>query len=107
MADSDAEVRRLLLHNDILEFTGHAAFYQPPPSVKLTYPCTIYNLNSIYVNSADDMSYKKMRRYQLTYITKDPTDPLVDKFLEHFKMISFSRPFVSDNLYHYVYDLYY
>lgn len=107
---SEAERRRRLLHNDILDFTKHPAFFQPPssPGAGLTYPCTVYTLSDIFTNSADDTSnYKAIRRYQVTYVTKDPTDPLIDGFLEHFQMISFSRHFTSDGLNHYIYDLYY
>lgn len=106
---SQAESRRLLLHQDLLGFTGHPAFFQAPtsPSPVLRYPCTVYSLSDIYSVNADDMNYKNQRRYQLTYITKSPADPLIDEFLTHFKMIRFSRHFTSDNLNHYIYDLYY
>lgn len=111
MADdiSVAERRRRNLHKDLLAFTGHPAFFQPPtsPNANLTYPCTIYKLSTIYTDSADDMNYRATRRYQLTYITKDPADPLIDKFLEHYQMISMSNHFTSDGLNHYIYDLYY
>jgi hypothetical protein len=106
---SQAESRRLLLHQELLDFTGHPAFFQAPssPSPVLKYPCTVYSLSDIYSLRADDQNYKNQRRYQLTYITKDPTDPLIDEFVDHFKMINFSRHFTSDNLNHYIYDLYY
>lgn len=106
---SNAEARRLILHNKILDFTGHPAYFQPPtsPTVKLQYPCTVYQLSDIYANSADDMNYKAVRRYQVTYITKSPADPLIDKFITEFSQISFSRHFTSDGLNHYIYDLYF
>lgn len=106
---SEAERRRRLLQEDLEDFTGHAVFFQPPssPGAGLTYPCTVYQLSDIYTVKADDMNYKGMRRYQLTYVTKDPADPLIDDFITHFSMISFSRHFTSDNLNHYIYDLYY
>lgn len=106
---SNAEARRLILHNKLLDFTGHPAYFQPPtsPTVKLQYPCTVYQLSDIYANSADDMNYKAVRRYQVTYITKSPADPLIDKFITEFNQISFSRHFTSDGLNHYIYDLYF
>jgi hypothetical protein len=106
---SNAEARRLILHNDLLDFTGRPAYFQAPtsPTVKLQYPCTVYQLSDIYANSADDMNYKAVRRYQVTYITKNPADPLIDEFITHFRQINFSRHFTSDGLNHYIYDLYF
>lgn len=106
---SNAEARRLILHKKILDFTGHPAYFQPPtsPTVKLQYPCTVYQLSDIYANSADDMNYKAVRRYQVTYITKTPADPLIDKFITEFSQINFSRHFTSDGLNNYIYDLYF
>lgn len=103
------ESRRLLLQKDLEDFTKHPVFFQPPtsPNAHLTYPCTIYSLSDIYSLRADNRNYKNQRRYQLTYITKSPADPLIDEFIEHFTMIRFSRYFTSDNLNHYIYDLYY
>lgn len=107
---SQAESRRLLLQKDLEDFTGHAVYFQAPSSpsnVKLSFPCTVYSLSDLYTLRADDMNYKTQRRYQLTYITKTPADPLIDEFITHFRQIRFSRHFTSDNLNHYIYDLYY
>ena len=107
---TNAERRRRILHQEILDFTGHPAYFQPPSTPNkaiLTYPCTVYNLDAMPVNQADDMNYTVMRRYQITYITKDPADPLIDEFLEHFRNISFNRHFTSDNLNHYIYSILY
>ena len=106
---SQAERRRRLLHQEILDFTGHPAFFQPPtsPSPKLTYPCTVYNLVRIQSAYANNKTYRNTRLYRITYITKDPGDPLIDAFVEHFQMISMSNHFTSDGLNHYIYDLYY
>ena len=104
-----AERRRRLLHARIEGLTGHEAYFQPPtsPTTKLQYPCTVYSLSNIYTDSADDKNYRATRRYSLTYITKDPGDEWIARFLNEFQMISFSRHFTSDNLNHYIFDLYY
>ena len=107
---SKAESRRLLLQKELEDLTGHDVYFQPPSSpsnVIRSYPCTIYTLSDIYSLRADDRNYKNQRRYQVTYITKTPADPLIDEFVEHFRQIRFSRHFTSDNLNHYIYDLYY
>lgn len=108
---SQAERRRRLLHQKILDFTGRPAYFvapsSPTASFKMEYPCTVYTLSDIQSDHADDRNYKSTRRYQLTYITKDAADHLIDDWLEHFQMINFSRHFTSDNLNHYIYDLYF
>lgn len=103
------ERRRRQLHQKLLDFTGHPAFYQAPtsPNLNLTYPCTIYKLQTIENDSADDMNYILKRRYQITYVTKDPCDPLIDEYLLAFKQIRHSNHFTSDNLHHHIYDLIY
>lgn len=106
---SNAEARRLILQKNLEDFTGRPVYFQAPtsPTVKLQYPCTVYSLSDIYANSADDMNYKAVRRYQVTYMTKSPADSLIDEFITHFRQISFSRHFTSDGLNHYIYDLYF
>lgn len=110
---SEAERRRRLLQKELEDFTGHPVFFQAPsspgvkPQLKLTYPCTVYSLSDIYVRHADNKAYFAQRRYQLTYITKNPGDALIDEFVNRFEQITFSRHFTSDNLNHYIYELYY
>lgn len=107
MPMSTPESRRQNLQHELEEFTGRPVFFQPLSNVRLSYPCTIYKLNGIYVNQANDMNYKASRRYQITYITKNAADPLINEFITKFKMITFSNHFTSDNLHHYIYDIYY
>ena len=82
-------------------------YFQPPETMKIKYPCFIYRLTNAMNRHADDESYLYTRRYQLTYVTKDPDSELVDLIPKHFKYCSFSNHYTSDNLNHYNYDLYY
>lgn len=81
-------------------------YYQPPASVKITYPAIIYKLENIDQRFADDRTYNKDRAYMLTLIHKDPDNDIVDKLIWMFPKIRFDRAYISDNLYHYVYVLY-
>lgn len=102
------ESRRLLLHDEFKEALGiKNIYFQPPTSIKMKYPCLVYKLDIPRMENADDRVYKKTWRFQLTYITKDPDDIMIDKILDHFSMISFSRNYVTDNLIHNIYNLYY
>lgn len=95
----DSELRTLLGSNHV--------YFQPPESLKLKYPCYIYNRSGNDVLRADDHPYRRIPRYDLVYITYDPDDPLIDETEDHFVMCRFDRYYTSDNLNHYSYDLYY
>lgn len=101
--------RRNELDLKLLDILGNEnLYYNPPESIKIKYPCIIYSLSGIPVRYAENKIYKKeIRRYELVYITRDPDTDFVNKILNEFSLISFSRPYVSDNLYHFSFDLYY
>ena len=82
-------------------------YFQPPESVKMVYPCIVYNLDSIDQSHADNIVYRNTKGYQITLIEKDPDSIFLDKILKSFKQIRFERSFVSSNLYHRVFRLYY
>ena len=82
-------------------------YYQPPESVKLRYPCIVYQRYSGRTLYANDKIYRFTRAYQVTIITEDPDEAIGDRLMEEFKMVRYSNHFVSDNLNHEVYILYY
>lgn len=102
-----ADERRLSLGLALQELLGNDhVYYQPPESLKIKYDCIIYNLvggNTIY---SDDIPYNFRRRYEITYITKQPDSELVDKLATSLPMIKFDRHFVTENLHHYTYTIY-
>ena len=81
-------------------------YFQPPENLKLKYPCIIYRFVDIDTNKADDIKYLKFRRYELILIHSDPDNILVDA-VEDLQYCEFDRSYVTDNLYHYVYTLYF
>ena len=81
-------------------------YYQPPESVKMEYPAIRYSVDDIDKKSANDAAYIITKRYELTVISKRPDDPVIDKLLQ-LPMCSFERHYVSNNLNHYVFTLYY
>ena len=86
---------------------GGKVYFQPPESVKLTYPCIVYSLSDIEPQYADDKTYRLHDKYQVTLITKDPDQDKVREFLLSLPSCRFDRRFVNDNLYHDVFDIYY
>lgn len=99
---------RLKLHERLKEILGdEKVYFQPPASVKLNYPCIVYKLTNADIGYADNSSYRYSRRYQITLITKDPDSVLIDLIPLTFQHCAFTNYFVSDNLNHYIYDLYF
>lgn len=98
---------RLNLQTELEALPVEKVYFQPPESVKLQYDCIVYNLSTIESWKANNQSYYNEREYQLTLITKNPDNPLIDLLLNSFEKISFLRHFTSANLNHYVYRLYY
>ena len=81
-------------------------YFQPPTGTKLQYPCIVYNLDSANDIHADDKIYRRLYRYSLTYITKNPEDPMRDT-IDDLQYCRFDRFFASDNLNHFTYTIYY
>lgn len=81
-------------------------YFDPPESFKLKYPCIVYSLSGNTDMYADDSRYHRLKRYTVTYITRDADDPMIDT-IDDLKYCKLVRPFVSDGLFHYAYDIYY
>lgn len=82
------------------------AYFQPPESIKLIYPCIIYSLNKDRVLYANNKKYKKMDQYTLTLIDYVPNSSIRSE-IEKLDYCSFDRCYSVDNLYHYVFTFYY
>ena len=99
--------RRVELHNILVKTLGSRnVYFQPGSTVKLEYPCIIYSYAGPRDTPADNKTYHRNQRYTLIYVTRDPDDPLIDKLCD-LQYCSFDRPYISDNLYHYSYSIYY
>ncbi|MCD8159451.1 MAG: hypothetical protein LUD77_11395 [Clostridiales bacterium] len=98
---------RLELHQILVDILGSEnVYFQPPESVKLSYPCIIYNLNNINTRNADDRHYLLTNNYTITFISKDP-DSEVPYSILGLPMCSFDRSYTADNLNHWVFNIYY
>lgn len=99
--------RRLELQKILEEILGSKnVYFQPPASIRLKYPCIIYNRSSSYNEFADDVLYRYLKRYSVTVIDRNPDSKIPDK-VENLRYCSFERFFTSDDLNHYVFNLYF
>jgi len=81
-------------------------YFQPPPTVQMSYPCIVYNRQDIRTEFADNEPYKHKKRYQVTVIDKDPDSDIPDK-VAALPMCSYDRFFTADNLNHDVFNLFF
>ena len=80
-------------------------YFQPPESIKLTYPCIIYELGDYNSIHADNGKHHINDQYSITLITKQP-DETISKEILKLPMCGFNRVFINDGLYHYVFIIY-
>ena len=74
----------------------------------ITYPCFIIERSNVFQPKADNRTYLFRPSYKITYINQDEPDPeMLYAFKEAFPTASYDRHFVSDNLHHDVWNLYY
>lgn len=101
-----SQSRQIQLQRKLESLLGSRnVYFQPPTGTKLQYPCIVYNLATANDVHADDRIYRRLYRYTLIYITKDPDDPKRD-LIDDLQYCAFDRPVVNDNLYHYYYTIY-
>ena len=81
-------------------------YFQPPTGARITYPCIIYDLERTDVRFADNAPYALYDEYSLKYITRDPDDSVRSQILM-LPYCNSERMYISDNLYHYPYRLYF
>ena len=103
-----AEHERPEFRAKLREFIGsNNTYYCPPESVKMTYPCAVYAPDRPYVRHADNTPYKYQTAYTVTFISRDPEWIKPDEVLRFFKHSSYEREFITDQLKHWVFRIYF
>ena len=80
-------------------------YFQPPSNIKMNYPAIKYEIDRIDTKFANDSSYIRNKRYTITVISKNAKPEIIDKLLD-LPMCTFDRGYVSDNLNHFVFTIY-
>jgi hypothetical protein len=83
-----------------------AVYYQPPETVRMSYPCIVYSVDNALTRFADNKPYSYDKAYILTVIDQDPDSPIPNKIAELPKC-RFDRQFVADNLYHVTFKVFF
>lgn len=99
---------RLELHNQLSEVLKTTnLYYQQPENFKVKYPCAIYEQESGNIKKANNKLYGYIKKYSVTYISNIENDNVILDMLNSFDYCTIDNTFISDNLYHYVFTLYY
>lgn len=104
MASERVELQRMLKGLFPNAQEAHV-YFQPPESVKLVYPCMVYKLSDMPQLWANNLPYHWEHAYELTYISRDANDPMVEKLIA-LRETKFVRYFSADNLHHFVYIIF-
>jgi hypothetical protein len=99
--------RRLQLQSLLETILGSVnVYFQPPATMEMQYPCIVYHRDIALTEHADDLPYRRTKRYQVTVIDRDPDSRYPDDVAQ-LPLCKHSRFFTAYNLNHDVFDLYY
>lgn len=98
---------RIELQSKLEELLGSEnVYYQKPPSTGMKYPAIKYSKSKIDTKNANNNKYSMMTKYDVIVISKLPDHPVIEKLL-CLPYCSHDRTYISDNLYHDAFTLYY
>jgi hypothetical protein len=99
--------QRLELQDLLVNVLGSSnVYFQPPPTVKMQYPCIVYHRDSADTIFADNKPYKYDKRYQIIVIDPNPDSDIPDK-IAALPMCVYDRFYAAENLNHDVYNLFF
>lgn len=99
--------RRQELHAILVDLLGTGnVYFQPPSTVKMKYPCIVYNRSSIDTRFANNQLYNHQYNYTVTVIDSNPDSDIPDRIIR-LPLCRFDRHYTADNLNHDVFNVYY
>jgi len=91
---------RLELHDLLKTILGSDnVYFQPPPTIQMSYPCIIYSRDDIRIDQANNSPYKIVPRYSVIVIDRNPDSAIPGK-LAKLPLCSYSRFYAANNLNH-------
>ncbi len=99
--------QRLDLQTTLVHILGSEnVYFQPPPTLKINYPCIIYKRDDARTDFADNKPYKYRKLYLVTVIDANPDSLIPDKVAK-LPLCVFDRFYTANNLNHDVYKLFF
>ena len=98
---------RTWVHNLLVELTGYEdrVYFNPPETVKMKYPCIVYDVADLGSRHADNIPYYRYDTYTVTHIYPSEKDRDISLKIAETPHFAFDRRFHSDNLHHDVFTL--
>lgn len=81
-------------------------YFQEPASVDMNYPAIVYELDDVDTTYADDHPYRRVNRYSVTVMDRNPDSVLPAK-VGALPLCAFNRFFKADGLNHFVFHLFF
>lgn len=94
---------RMDLHELLLDICDNV-YFQPPPSIKMQYPCITYRRDFATTDFANNKPYTYTKRYLVTVIDKNP-DSAIPAQVKELPGCIFDRFYAADNLNHDVFKI--
>ena len=93
---------------DILEYIlgSKQVYFQPPETIKMSYPAIVFSLEDIQNKKANNKNYLYNYKFNVKFITKFLIDDETLNKLFALDYCTFDRSYKSDGLYHYVFTIY-
>lgn len=91
---------------ELLKEYCDTVYFQPPSSIRISYPCIVYNRSTDYINRANNNLYMKEKLYRVTVMDKNPDSDIADRLQELPWAVIISRDIV-DNIYQTTLNIYY
>lgn len=90
----------------LLESLTPNVYFQPPNNIQMQYPCIVYERDFARTEFAGNDPYRYEKRYQVTYIDRDPDSPVPDEIAK-LRRCTFERHFKANNLNHDVFTIFF
>lgn len=98
---------RLELQTELETILGSRnVYFQPPETIKMAYPCIIYSRVTGDTQFANNKPYTFTIQYRILVVDKNP-DSLIPKKVAELPTCTFDRHYVTNNLNHDVFNIYY
>lgn len=92
--------------NELLKTTAERVYFDPPDTLQMVYPCITYTRDKMKTKYAGDKPYSIRHGYQVTVIDRNPDSDIV-KAVSALPMCTYSSGFITENLHHDVFSIYF
>ena len=106
--EKSLETSRVELQEKLEAILGSLeVYFQPPETIRMSYPAIVYDLYRVQQRFANDFLYRKAPGWSVTIIDRNEEVDWVYKMLDSFAYCSVERIYTADNLAHYSFIIYY